>query len=79
MGVYVKGNRWFINYYINGRRKREVVGHIDKITRTQAEKALKARVGEIVQGKFNLETTNTNSKLDMVKFMNGKKSKYQTK
>ncbi|MGE5444798.1 MAG: tyrosine-type recombinase/integrase, partial [Ignavibacteriales bacterium] len=29
----------------------------DKITRTQAEKALKARAGEIVQGKFNLEQT----------------------
>lgn len=57
MGVYVKGNRWFIDYYINGRRKREVVGHVDKITRTQAEKALKARAGEIVQGKFNLEKT----------------------
>jgi integrase len=57
MGVYVKGNRWYIDYYYDGRRKREVVGPTDKITRTQAEKALKARVGEIVQGKFNLETT----------------------
>ena len=36
MGVYVKGNRWFIDYYIDGRRKREVVGHIDKVTRSLA-------------------------------------------
>jgi len=58
MGVFVKGNRWYIDYYLpDGRRKREVVGHVDKITRTMAEKALKARVGEIVQGKFNLEST----------------------
>ncbi|MGE5444757.1 MAG: tyrosine-type recombinase/integrase [Ignavibacteriales bacterium] len=59
MGVYLKGNRWYIDYYYNGRRKREVVGPANKITRTQAEKALKARIriGEIVQGKFNLETT----------------------
>lgn len=58
MGVYVKGNRWFIDYYLlDGRRKREVVGHIDKVTRSLTEKALKARVGEIVQGKFNLEMT----------------------
>ncbi len=58
MGVYVKGNRWFIDYYLpDGRRKREVVGRIDKVTRSLAEKALKARVGEIVQGKFNLEKT----------------------
>jgi len=55
MGVYIKGNRWYIDYYYNGKRKREVVGHIDKITRSTAEKALKARVGEIVQGKFGLE------------------------
>jgi len=57
MGVYVKGNRWYIDYYVNSKRKREVVGHVDKITRTIAEKALKARIGEIVQGKFNLEKT----------------------
>jgi len=57
MGVYVKGNRWFIDYYYYGKRKREVVGHVDKITRSIAEKALKARVGEIVQGKFNIAQT----------------------
>src|SRR3972149_5645045 len=57
MAVFIKGNRWYIDYYANSRRKREVVGHVDKITRTQAEKALKARVGEIVQGKFNIEQT----------------------
>jgi integrase len=58
MGVYQKGNRWYIDYYLpDGRRKREVVGHIGKISKTVAEKALKARIGEIVQGKFNLEQT----------------------
>src|SRR3990172_9791923 len=58
MGVYVKGKRWYIDYYLqDGRRKREVVGHVDKVTMSIAEKALKARGGEIVQGKFNLETT----------------------
>ncbi len=57
MAVFVKGNPWFIDYYVNGRRKREVVGHVDKITRSLAEKALKARAGEIVQGKFNMEQT----------------------
>lgn len=58
MGVYLKGNRWYIDYYLPyGRRKREVVGPAYKITRTVAEKALKARVGEIVQWKFNLEKT----------------------
>lgn len=58
MGVYKKDNRWYIDYYLpDGRRKREVVGPADKITRSVAEKALKARIGEIVQGKFNIEQT----------------------
>ena len=58
MGVYQKGNRWFIDYYLlDGRRKREAVGHVDKISRSLAEKALKARVGDIVQGRYNLEGT----------------------
>jgi hypothetical protein len=65
MGVYVKGNRWFIDYYLpDGRRKREVVGHVDKVTRSLAEKALKARAGEIVQGKFNLERAKKTVLLD---------------
>lgn len=58
MGVFQKGNRWYIDYYLpDGRRKREAVGHIDKVTRTLAEKALKARAGEIVQDKFDLAKT----------------------
>jgi len=30
MGVYVKGNRWYIDYYVNGKRKREVVSIPEK-------------------------------------------------
>jgi integrase len=79
MGVYVKGNRWFIDYYINGRRKREVVGHVDKITRTQAEKALKARAGEIVQGKFNLEVTKKPMRMNALfdRFLEWAKTNYK--
>jgi len=59
MGVFIKGRRWYIDYYLpNGKRKREVVGPVDVIDRSVAEKALKARRGEIVQGKFNLKTEN---------------------
>jgi len=58
MAVYKKKNRWYIDYYLpDGKRKRESIGHVNKITRTLAEKALKARMGEIVQGKYNLEKT----------------------
>lgn len=44
-----------IDYYLaNGKRKRESVGHVNVIDRTTAEKALKIRRAEVVQGKFNI-------------------------
>ena len=52
MGVYKKDNRWYIDYYVNSKRKREVVGHVDKITWSLADKALKARRGEILNLKW---------------------------
>ena len=61
MGVYPKGNRWYIDYYVNGKRKREVVSipEIDpsKITLRDAEKAFSIRKAEIAQGKFDIAKT----------------------
>ncbi len=61
MGVYPKGNRWYIDYYVNGQRKREVVSipEMDpsKITLRDAEKALSIRKAEIAQGKFDIAKT----------------------
>lgn len=58
MAVYPKGNRWYIDYYIKGERKREAVSipGVDpsKITRSDAEKALSIRKSEIAQGKFDI-------------------------
>ncbi|MHC4278362.1 MAG: tyrosine-type recombinase/integrase [Planctomycetota bacterium] len=51
MGVYRKGDKWFIDYYYHGRRIRELAGH----TKTQAEKALQIRKAEILQGKFKIQ------------------------
>ncbi|MCH7518063.1 MAG: DUF3596 domain-containing protein [Candidatus Dadabacteria bacterium] len=61
MGVYAKGNRWYIDYYVNGKRKREVVSIPEKdpstITLRDAEKALSIRKAEIAQGKFDIAKT----------------------
>jgi len=61
MGCYRKNNRWYIDYYFEGKRKREVVTVEGKdpstITLRDAEKALAIRRGEIAQGKFSLATT----------------------
>ena len=62
MGVYVKGNRWYIDYYLpGGNRKREVVTVPEKdpstITQRDAEKALSIRKAEIAQGKFDIIKT----------------------
>jgi len=61
MGRYKKGNRWYIDYYDNGSRKREVVSIKGKdpstITLRDAEKALAIRKAEIAQGKFDITKT----------------------
>ena len=51
MGVYKVGNIWYIDYYVDGKRIREVVGPI----KTEAKAALEARKGEIRTGKFHLK------------------------
>ena len=61
MGCYRKGHRWYIDYYHNGKRKREVVSIPEKdpatITLRDAEKALAIRKAEIAQGKFDIIDT----------------------
>lgn len=48
MGVFIKRGNYWIDYYANGRRKREKVGP----SKTLADKALKKRQIEIAEGKF---------------------------
>lgn len=48
MGVYPKGKDWYIDYYVNGRRKREKVGPSKKL----AETVLQKRKVQIAEGKF---------------------------
>jgi len=48
MAVYQKGNKWYIDYYVDGRRRRECIGP----TRRQAELVLKKRKVEIAENKF---------------------------
>jgi len=48
MGVYQKGNAYYIDYYADGRRKRECIGPDKKL----AETALKKRKVEIAEGRY---------------------------
>ena len=48
MGKYQKGENWYIDYYVNGRRKREKIGP----SKTLAETVLQKRKVEIAEGKF---------------------------
>jgi hypothetical protein len=51
------GKTWYIRYTAKGREVRERIGRdVDGITKTVAREALHARLGEIVQGRFKLET-----------------------
>jgi len=68
MGVFRKGNRWYIDYYFLGRRKREVVTITGKnpsdVTLRDAEKALAIRKAEIAQGKFDIKMTEKPIKIE---------------
>lgn len=48
MGVFKKHGSWYIDYYVNGRRKREKIGP----NKRQAELVLKKRKVQIAEGKF---------------------------
>ena len=55
MSVYPKKRKdgtttWFIDFYINGKRHRQLGG----ATKTQAERALHKVKGEILRGKFDI-------------------------
>ena len=51
MGVFLKRKKYFIDFYADGKRVRECVG---RVSRRVAENALKARQGEVVQGRYQL-------------------------
>ena len=48
MGIYVKGGNYYIDYYVEGRRKREKVGKSRKL----AETVLAKRKVQVAEGKF---------------------------
>ncbi len=52
MGIFLKREKYYIDFYADGKRVRECVG---KVSRRNAEKALKARQGEVVQGRYRLQ------------------------
>ena len=48
MGVYLKGEAWYIDYYVHGRRKREKIGPSKKL----AEEVLRKRKVQIAENRF---------------------------
>lgn len=53
--IFKHGTSWYIAFYDHGKQIKEKVGPVGLITKGQAEEALKARMGEVVQGRFTLE------------------------
>lgn len=53
--IFKHGSSWWIAFYDHGKQVKERVGPIGLVTKGQAVQALKARMGEIVQGRFSLE------------------------
>jgi integrase len=52
MGIFLKRGKYYIDFYADGKRVRECVG---RISRRDAENALKSRQGDVVQGRYQLK------------------------
>jgi len=56
MGVYIKRNRYMLDYYLpNGKRKRKSYGRVDSCSRRDAEKALKIIRSEMYKGEYGIQ------------------------
>ena len=53
--IFKYGVSLWIAFYDHGKQVKERVGPIGFVTKSQAEQALKARMGKVVEGRFNLE------------------------
>jgi len=61
--IFQRGKTWYIAYYANGEQIKEKIGTVPLVTKGQAELALKARLGEVVQDRFKLEKTKNRIRL----------------
>ncbi|MGD0264280.1 MAG: tyrosine-type recombinase/integrase [Candidatus Methylomirabilota bacterium] len=61
MALFKKRGKWYIDYRYQGRRMRECIG----TSRRRAQKALDARKGEIVQGRFKLQEVKSSPLLEI--------------
>jgi site-specific recombinase XerD len=53
LGIYQIGNRWYVDLYIDGRRKRKAIG-----SRKEAENALTAIKADVLRGEFKFKREN---------------------
>lgn len=53
MGIYIKNGKVFIEWRIQGKKKRELVGPMSKVSKKQAKKLLEIRKSETTQGKWD--------------------------
>jgi hypothetical protein len=79
--IFKRHNSWFIGYYVSGTQFKEKVGPVGLTTKGQAEQALKARMGEIVQGKFNIHKVRKGISLNKLigEYLENKKGSFREK
>lgn len=63
MAVYPRNGKWYIDYYYEGVRRREIVGPVLVTTKRIAEQALAIRKAEIAQGRFQFTQKNHDLKM----------------
>lgn len=53
MGLYQVGNKWYVDLYVDGRRKRKAIG-----SRKEAENALTAIKADVLRGELKFKGEN---------------------
>ncbi len=53
MGIYQIGNRWYVDLYLDGRRRRKAIG-----SRKEAENALTTIKADVLRGEFKFREEN---------------------
>lgn len=59
MGVYLRGNVWYMDFRIDGKRYTESIGKDGPVNRTVAKEKYTIRAREVIQGMYKPKTTQT--------------------
>jgi len=52
MGVYIRGTKWWMDYYVGKKRVRECVGATNLLTKKEVKRVLRGRMADVLKNKW---------------------------